>query len=65
MKNYLQIYLEFFKTSLAEAGTYRINFFLLFILDIAFYLSSYAPSTLFSPTSGASASGIAINFYFL
>ena len=43
MRHYLQIYLEFFKTSLAEAGTYRINFFLLFLVDIAFYLSSYAP----------------------
>ena len=43
MKQYLQIYCEFFKTSLAEAGTYRINFFLLFLVDMAFYLSSYAP----------------------
>ena len=42
MKHYWLVYQEFFKTSLAEASSYRINFVLLFILDIIFYASTFA-----------------------
>ena len=43
MKHYLKIYLEFFKTSMAEASSYRLNFILLFLVDIAFYIINFAP----------------------
>ena len=43
MKHYWQVYKEFFKTSFAKSTSFRINFILLFILDITFYLSIFAP----------------------
>ena len=42
MKRYWQVYQEFFKTCLAEASTYRMNFFLLFILEMIFSLIGFA-----------------------
>ncbi|MCY4643307.1 MAG: ABC-2 family transporter protein [Bacteriovoracales bacterium] len=42
MKQYWLVYKEFFKTSIAEATTYRVNFFLVFFVDIAFYASTFA-----------------------
>ena len=41
IKHYLQVYLEFAKTSLIEASSYRINFILLFFVDITFYATSF------------------------
>ena len=38
MKHYWGIYQEFFKTSLAEASSFRINSLLVLLVDIAFYL---------------------------
>ena len=42
MRHYWQVYKEFFKTSIAEATTYRANFFLIFFVDAAFYASTFA-----------------------
>ena len=43
MKHYWQVYQEFFNTSMAEASSFRTHFFLIFLLDIVFYTSSFAP----------------------
>ena len=52
MRHYWQVYQEFFKTSLAKSTSFRINFLLLFILDITFYTASFAPiDFIFSYTS--------------
>ena len=42
MKHYLKVYREFFRTSFSEASSYRLNFFLLFFVDLAFYFTSLA-----------------------
>lgn len=42
MKKYLSVYYEFLRTSFAEATSYRVNFFLLIIMDLFFYASSLA-----------------------
>lgn len=42
MKHYLSVYKEFFKTSLAIATSYRLNFFLVVIMDLGFVLTTLA-----------------------
>ena len=39
-KHYLSVYHGFLQTSLSEATSFRLNFFLYIFMDIIFYLSS-------------------------
>lgn len=39
-KKYLSVYRQFINTSFAEATTYRLNFVLLILMDIVFYVTS-------------------------
>ncbi len=45
LRKYLLLYREFVATCLTEALTYRINFILLVLMDVAFYISTLASTS--------------------
>lgn len=42
IKHYLSVYRKFIETSFAEAASFRLNFVLLILMDIVFYISALA-----------------------